>query len=151
MYSIVDEAKPRCDRFDVDEEGGRFVGRHSGYRRLRGGGDHERSIEFDPATRRWTVVDRLALRGEHCCVWRFHLHPKARAESRDGAWPVACGRTRLTLRWIGPSPPRGSLEPSVHAPAYGIEVPSHVLVFKTSRNGPVEGRFELHAWLEGDR
>ncbi|UCE58877.1 MAG: alginate lyase family protein [Phycisphaerales bacterium] len=150
MYSVIDEARPRCEYYSSGERGGKFIGLHHGYRRLRGGSDHQRTVEYDAASRCWTVFDRLNLKGQHQCVWRFHLHPEVSVESGDGIWLLSKGDARLTLRWVSPSHPQGILEPGTYALAYGVEVETQVLVFRMTSHGPVEAQIELHTQCKDD-
>jgi len=149
IYSVIHEAKPCCDAFSVTDTGAYFAGRHGGYRRLRGGGDHERTVTYEAAPGRWIIEDRLALQGPHTCIWRFHLHPGVRAARRGDGWLLERDHVALELRWSSPSPPVGQLEPSTYSPAYGVETSSSVLVFTNSGTGPFEARFELLTMRDG--
>jgi hypothetical protein len=146
--SVVNEARPRCRQWEVDASGARFSGMHRGYRRLGGGGDHERRVEYEAAARRWRITDRLSLRGRHRVTWLFHLHPAVAVDERDGTWHLSCGGSKLTLAWLSPSFPAGRAAPGWYAPAYGRRVRTQVLTFDLQATGLVEQAFLLCA---GDR
>ena len=144
-FSIIDEARPECLECGVVAGGWRFVGRHRGYRRLPGGADHERTVVYQVAGRRWTVSDRLPLRGRHRVEWLFHLHPDVTATEQAGQWLLRHAGSTLSLRWLGETAPNGRVEPGWYAPAYGRKVPAGVLVFRIESVGPVQETFVLQA------
>ena len=53
--------------------GGRLVAEHNGYRRLREGVLHRRSIELKRST--LEIIDTLEGRGSHAIEWRLHFSP----------------------------------------------------------------------------
>ncbi|MCK4343635.1 MAG: heparinase II/III-family protein, partial [Phycisphaerae bacterium] len=144
-FSIVAEAAPACLVWKVGSEQTHFVGRHRGYRRLPGGAEHERTIVYDAVQRTWSITDRLPLSGRHRLTWRFHLHPDVVAEQHADAWHLAHDGSKLTLRWTGQTPPRGRLEQSWYAPAYGRKTETQVLVFQKDYHGMAEECFILRA------
>ena len=148
-FSIIDEAAPRCLAWQTSNQQARFVGRHRGYRRLRGGADHERAITYEAGARRWTVTDRLPLRGRHRVDWRFCLHPDVAVELLAGVWHLRCGQVILTLRLVEPTALRGTVEPGWYAPAYGCKVATRALQFAAAVEGPAAATFVLQVQNSG--
>ena len=143
--SIIHEVRPACEAWESSTAGGRFVGRHKGYRRLKGGADHEREVAYEREPRRWRVVDRLALRGAHRVQWRFHLHPDVTVVEDGEAWSLRRDEVAVMLRCSGTAAPRGQCVPGWCAPAYGRQVRTQVLEFQLDSTGPVEEQFEFQA------
>ncbi len=143
ICSIIPEVRPRCLAWETGDGGGRFVGVHRGYRRLRGGGDHERTVFFDASERLWRIGDRLDLSGRHRCQWAFHLHPDARAVSGPDGWHIARDGAAVVLRWVEGPAVDSRIEPATFAPGYGREVEADVLIFEGDFLGPVKAEFSL--------
>lgn len=147
-YSIIDESKPRVCEWRSDATEIVFCGRHSGYGRLVGGGDHERKVTFSSSRRSWRVVDRLSLTGEHRIEWHFQLHPEATAVEVGSGWQFTRGKSVLTLVWGKAKRPEMRVVAAHYAQAYGCEVSSRALVCSGDFSGPVNSEFEL---IAGDR
>jgi hypothetical protein len=142
IYSIINESRPCCTGLVQKGDVVRVTACHCGYRRLPGGGDHERTIEFHQTERRWRIVDRLSLRGSHRCTWRFHLHPDVEAHRDSSGWLLRRGpaQARLLARTANLEE---QLEVGRFAPGYGLERTSHVLVWSYEGVGPAEGEFAI--------
>jgi uncharacterized heparinase superfamily protein len=143
VFSVINESVPRCRAWSTSEEGGRFVGTHRGYRRLPGGADLERTVEYSRARRTWTVTDRLALSGPHECRWYFHLHPECAATTVEGGWDLVRGESRVALRWLGGESPTARSQEGWYASAYGRKVPTSVLSWGRKGSGAVTAHLEL--------
>ncbi|UCF34789.1 MAG: alginate lyase family protein [Phycisphaerales bacterium] len=150
IYSVINDVSPSCDGFVQEGDRVRITGRHVGYARLPGGGEHVRCVEYDPVAIRWTVSDRLALQGAHLCVWRFHLHPEASVAARDGGWMIERRGVRLLLRWLDRDAPTGEVTASTYASGYGQEVPTQTLVFRKETDGMVDCWCALALVREGE-
>ncbi len=144
-YSIINEAAPRVNDWRCDRRTAGFVGTHRGYQRLAGGGPHERRLQFDVAARRWTLVDTLALTGQHRLRWRFQLHPDVQPHQDDQAWRLTRDGRTLRIRHAGRDPLDSEIASGWYAPAYGVKVPAPVLVFTATRVGRVVETFEFSA------
>ena len=142
-FSVINESVPRCRAWTADAEGARFAGTHRGYRRLPGGADLERTVEYSRARRAWTITDRLDLSGPHECRWYFHLHPQCAATPVERGWDLVRGESRVALRWLDGEPPAPRVEEGWYAPAYGRKVPATVLSWAWQGSGPVAARLEL--------
>lgn len=143
-YSMIDQANPRCLAWEVTPTGSRFVGKHSGYRRLRGGGDHQREITYTAETGEWALTDRLACRGRHTYQWRWHLHPQATLTREPNGWRISRGTAALSLSPVT-SFPCCRLEEGTHAPAYGTKLVQAVLVWELTTDGPLTVSYYLRA------
>lgn len=143
-FSTIDMGHPRLLDWHVNETQARFRGRHSGYRRLAGGGDHEREIRFDASGANWTIVDRLAFRGRHHYQWGFHLHPEAMVEAvGPGKWRVWRPGAQLDLAIGKTDNVSGRIMSDWYAPGYGTKEPAQALVLETLAQGPIEAEFLL--------
>ncbi len=142
---MLDDAKPRCLKFETEGNQMVFVGTHRGYDRLSGGGEHRREVCFDAVQDSWLVTDTLELSGKHTCQWNFHIHPDAEAAEKDGQWLIRRGDVGLILKWIGPAPSGGHLEKGWFSPQYGRQVEAATLVFENEYTARVKANFELRA------
>jgi hypothetical protein len=143
-FSTINMGHPRLLDWSVNETQARFRGRHSGYRRLAGGGDHEREIRFDAACASWTIIDRLAFRGRHQYQWGFHLHPEALVEAvGPGKWRIWRAGAQLDLAIGKTDNVSGRIVSDWYAPGYGTKEPAPALVLETSVEGPVVTEFLL--------
>ena len=144
-FTIIDEAEPRCLTWEVGLRHAHFVGRHRGYRRLPGGGDHERQVTYDAGARRWTVRDRLLLSGGHTLTWQFQAHPDVQLSGADRAWRFVAGKQAVALRWTAGEPAAAVVEAGWYAPAYGRRLPAPRLVVQVRGDGPFDTTFVLQA------
>jgi uncharacterized heparinase superfamily protein len=135
-YSLIHENLPRLVRWESSASGDRFSGAHQGYRRLPGGADHVREIEFHAEQPRWSICDSLALRGQHTVTWRLHLHPAVEVRQDGAEWWLTRKTSKLRLRWAA-DPPAGRVESGWYAPAYGEKRATQVLVFEATCNDDV--------------
>jgi len=142
-YAALGNPDPVCEVFDVTSGGARFVGRHRGYRRLPGGGDHRREVAFQAAGMTWAVTDTLELQGDHEVVWRLHLHPEVRVDEQGERWLLERGDVAVTLQWVRPEGLTVRLEQGWYSPGYGCEEPTRTLVMAGRLTGTVEAGFVL--------
>ncbi len=142
-FTIIDEAEPRCLSWEAGLHHAHFVGRHRGYRRLPGGGDHERQVSYNPHARRWTVRDRLVLTGRHTLTWHFQAHPDVQLSGADRAWRFSAGGHAVWLRWTAGTLCAAAIESGWYAPAYGRKLPAPRLVLQVCGDGPFEATFVL--------
>jgi hypothetical protein len=141
-HAAVGPLRPRCDRFTAGPAGAEFEGRHDGYRRLPGGGDHVRDIAFDAGRREWAIRDRLELTGRHRIRWSFHIHPQAELIREGEAWVIRREDHQLRLTWSGPAA-RAEHSTGSYSRAYGLEEPAPLLTFEAEASGPVDAGFRL--------
>jgi hypothetical protein len=77
LWTIADQAKPKCLKWETSPTYDLFVGEHYGYRRLSGGPIVRRSIYFDKKEGFWVIKDSVIGGGDHRAVLRFHFRPGA--------------------------------------------------------------------------
>jgi hypothetical protein len=142
-YSLITEDRPQCLHWEVTPERVEFCGRHRGYHRLPGGGDHIRTVLLTPRDRVWTVSDELRLTGQHVVRWRFTLHPAVRVDGADRAWQLRSADAVVSLTRPDAAVPAGRIEPGWYAPAYGRRVETRVLVFEAECASAVRQTFVL--------
>jgi len=65
-------ANPRCVRWEPAASGGKVIGEHDGYSRLKDPVIHRRTLELDGRARTLTIQDDIVAHGNHEIEARFH-------------------------------------------------------------------------------
>ena len=108
-----------------------YAGRHTGYRRLEQPVTHTRRFDFDLASGRLAISDRLTGTGTHDLVWRFQIAPGIGVTlGKEGHAMFEAGST-LAAQLRYPERLVASVEPAWYSPSYGVRVPSRALVLST--------------------
>jgi hypothetical protein len=68
-----DRAKTRCIDWNPNPEGGRVVGEHDGYMRLKDPIKHRRTLDLDAGSRILTIRDEIIAKGSHEIGIYLHL------------------------------------------------------------------------------
>jgi hypothetical protein len=144
-YSIYGNPRPMCEAFEASRSGARFVGRHSGYSRLVGGGDHRRTVQFNAETLTWTVIDTLNLRGPHHYAWRFCLHPEVRVNRNDDMWLWERADVAVEFNWIDSMSLETQTSQGWYSPCYGRQEHTDALVTAGTITDAVKTEFTLRA------
>lgn len=144
-YTLFGDPRPRCERFQVDSGHATFVGVHSGYRRLRRGGDHRRICEFDATRLTWEVRDEVNCAADEGYRWYFHVHPAAVITEIAQGWRIERGSVGLELAWQRPSMVRSVILDGAYAPRYGIEHRASTLVVFQPAASSAVAEFQLKA------
>ena len=84
-------AEGRCICWEPGPAGGRVVGEHDGYARLRDPVHHRRTLRLDGGRRKLTILDEFAARDRHEIALYFHL-----SEHCD-VTPLAANRYRVDV------------------------------------------------------
>jgi len=79
------KAKARCVSWEPSDHGGKVVGEHDGYTRLREPVLHRRTVELDGQARVVTIRDEVFALGTHDVRLYFHLAEHCTAERIDGS------------------------------------------------------------------
>jgi hypothetical protein len=113
-------AAARCLAWEPTPHGGRFVGEHDGYRRLRDPVLHRREVILDAAARTLVVRDTLLARAAHDVAWCLPLSEHCRVREQSGgrvhvrvagsdlridvdprlSLSVACGQSDPPAGWV---------------------------------------------------
>jgi hypothetical protein len=130
-----DRTSPRVLEWVTALEGDRWTAEHYGYTRLPQAVVHRRSVRFERAARRWTVVDTLLGSGRHLGEAFLHLNPRA-AVLRQGPDEVrlTLGNGALRIRCSVPL----EIEQGWVAPSYGVRVEAPVLRMTIEGDVPLE-------------
>lgn len=127
LWSLHDDARAECAKWETDDAEDVFVGRHQGYRRL--GVDVTRQIRFDKRSGGLEIVDAIGGDGEHEVAIPLHLAPNV---------VIDCIGDRIRLRSEGRTFSlvasgddwQREIEATTISPSYGVLKPSHRLVWK---------------------
>lgn len=142
-FSCIDEDRASVDRFTTSNKEIFFSGRHRAYRRLKGGGDHCRTILFVPEQEKWTIQDQVALTGAHVVEWNFHLDAGVSVDC-DGN-TVVFSKNGVQIRLITDdfSPDEREIVGDFVCPSYGIKTESRTLCFKKKTKGSIDVLFSV--------
>ena len=144
LWSLHNDARHVPRRFEVSATHSVFEGSHDGYGRLAQPVTVVRRFELDHVTGALTVTDQFEGSGEHHVAIPFHLAPGVSASPHaTGALELHAGGTRFALRPAEAAGWSCTVRPGRVSPAYGVAVPSQVVVFE--RRGALQAlqvRFE---------
>lgn len=137
LWSLHDDATPQLLSFDLAADGGRFVGRHSGYQRLAEPVRLQREIVLAGAPTRLAVIDTIEGDGIHAISIPLHLAPDVVVkDNRNGRCIVQCDGKSFLVDWDG-----GDWEVSEEAarvsPSYGVVEHARRLVWRTQAALPL--------------
>lgn len=121
-----------------DREGFLLKASHDGYRRLKPGVVHERSVRVsDDGT--ILIRDRFEGKGIHFFEMNFHFHPDCSVKPESDCWQIENGPAQLTFQ-VFPERFRGRVVAGCEnpilgwfSPGYGLKIPCPVL--NVSREG----------------
>lgn len=134
-HVVEDRTAPRVLEWVTTPEEDRWTAEHRGYARLPRGVVHRRSVRFERAPRRWTIVDSLLGSGRHLAEGFLHLSPLAVVERRGPAEVlVTLGEGALRIRCSAPM----EIERGWVAPRYGIRLEAPVLRIRIEDDAPLE-------------
>ena len=133
-FRIGSRAFPEGVSWASSEEGDWFVGRHDGYRKLRGGVVHQREVVYLRGLW-WLVVDTVHGEGDHQLESLVHLHPDVKIEKReqDGLWVNRDGHG-VSLRAFGHQ--SFDIEEGWYSPEFGIKHKRNTLRFANTGDLP---------------
>lgn len=131
MWTIHPDADHKVQVWESGPDRDRFVGEHSGYRRLADPVSHSREIIFDKQRPHWLIRDTLTGASEHELTGRWHLHPDVTVhQESDGFVLAGPGRIPIVLTYSGPAGLAWSQEDGWYSPSYGVRVPTRVLTWR---------------------
>ncbi|MET0657051.1 MAG: alginate lyase family protein [Steroidobacteraceae bacterium] len=87
-FMWVRHAQVRCDEFDTEGDLEVWQASHDGYRRLKDPVSVARRLQFQPATRRLTIVDLIECRDEHDVEQFWHFAPQCDVRLVDSVLEV---------------------------------------------------------------
>ena len=132
LWTLTEDARPELRAWSPD----RFVGAHTGYRRLSDPVTPVRTVELDCTAHRLVVVDEFEGTGDHRVQIPLQLAPMVvAAESRQGELTLSAGRIHFRLRWSDPADWRLDIAAGWVSPSYGVKVEATRLEW--TREGPL--------------
>ncbi len=142
-FRVGRRARPGAVTTKVADGAVHAQGGHDGYRFLAGSPLHARDVKVTAGAVR--IVDRIEGGGRHAAVGRFPLHPDVdRVEQTDGGFRLAMPDGRVVTVAV-----KGAdglaIEPGHYAPEFGICRPRPVLVWRVTRDLPIEVSVEFLA------
>jgi hypothetical protein len=142
LWSLANDARPEARAFAPGQDRDRFVGSHSGYRRLSAPVTPVRTFELEHASHALTVTDAFEGAGRHRFEVPLHLAPGVRAAVRaPGTLELEAGGRRFRFDWGPADEWRLELGAGRVSPSYGVAVPVVRLVF--SREGELAPGLKL--------
>jgi hypothetical protein len=142
LWNLHDDARPELVAFEPRPSGGRFVGRHFGYRRLAGGVSVEREIVLDGA--KLTITDSIAGSGRHGIVCPFQFAPGATVMERKGLkWDVQLPGRSFEVLFDGVVSLEVVLEYKRVSPRYGLAIAAPCLLCRFQADLPVKFRISI--------
>ncbi|HSZ15149.1 MAG TPA: alginate lyase family protein [Solirubrobacteraceae bacterium] len=144
LFSLPDETRARCVRFEHDGAQAVFEGEHEGFRALRRPARHRRELRFDGDLGVVLIADTvLGARGEEL-LWSFPLAP-GEASARAGAATAVLGGGMLSIETDGAAL---DVEQGWLAPSYGVRVQAPVIrARRVAQSDEDVTRFTLRAGL----
>ncbi|HTA32094.1 MAG TPA: alginate lyase family protein [Solirubrobacteraceae bacterium] len=123
LFTLPEESRARCVRFDPQGARAVFVGEHSGFHELGRPVRHRRELSFDGEGCVVTITDTvLGAAGEEL-TWSFPLAPgEASAEESHALASFAGAELEIRVEDAAVS-----IEEGVLAPSYGVRVPAPVV------------------------
>jgi len=138
LWSLCDDAQPRCTTWCSDAYEDLFAGTHRGYERL--GVQVRRTIRFVKALGSLEVVDWLSGSGCHEVLIPFHLAPGVTVE--QGGKLIRLRSAGCVFEVTGQGADwTVAVEPCSISPSYGVALPSQRLVW--NRTGPLPAELRV--------
>jgi len=122
LFRLFETARAETIAFEDLGDEIRYTGRHQGYSRLEHPVVHERTFRFRPGDGALLITDRLSGRGNHACLWHFHLAPGV------SATPSASGEVLLEsvagrFLFLAPDDMQIVVSDAWYSPSYGVRTP----------------------------
>lgn len=143
VFSMQDDAKAICDRWEVDENIDIFEGHHSGYLRLSCQALHRRKIIFEKKKRSWLIEDMVKGKGMVLIEWFYNLHPEVNLKINTGKILLSKGSSEVELRFNPSNGLKVEIEDSKFSPEYGLISPTKKIRIYKKTKLPLKEVFEL--------
>jgi uncharacterized heparinase superfamily protein len=156
LFTMEDDAKARCIKWETTPNYDIFIGEHYGYTRLKEPVIHQREIYFDKKKISWQIKDRLISRapehqstrapeGEHLIECFFHFSPSVNLKQiLNSEFQILGTRDRVTLKLNSSIfNLQSSIQSDWVSPSYGVKIPAPVAVCRMKTKLPLELNFEI--------
>jgi len=153
LFSMHDDSKPRCIKWESDEEYDLFIGEHYGFVRLPEPITHRREIQFYKSKRLWRIRDELYpakaikanhRKGElnHTIEWYFHLAPSVEVEGGRNKFILSSENTKISFLNMA-SQLSSSVIDGWYSPGYGVKERTRVLKYTYNGRIPFACEFQI--------
>jgi uncharacterized heparinase superfamily protein len=145
-FRLIPADAPRALRWRVGKRYVYLRVEHRGYRRLRHGVVHRRTILMNRTSGVFHVEDRLEGKGGHRFLAGFHLAPGWTVATGDSGWTARSreGDCGLTVVWTWrPKACRVGVEDDLHSPSYGRTEPARVVRVEWEGEAPCRLRYSI--------
>ena len=145
-FRLIPADSPRVLRWRSSQRYAYLRAEHVGYRRLRAGVLHRRSILMDLSKGTFQIEDRLEGRGRHRILASFHLAPGWSVTAREDGWTGRSQEAGPTLNFLWrrrPEASRTQVEDDLHSPSYGLTQKARTVRIEWEGDVPCRLRYEL--------
>ncbi len=139
LWTIADQAKAKCLKWETHPTHDLFVGEHYGYHGLPGSPIVHRTIYFDKEDGLWVIRDLASGGGIHQAVLRFHFCPgEVALDEKTMAVTGSASEGSLILIPMVTEGVAARLVDSWFSPSYGVKYPVKVVEYKREGSIPLE-------------
>ncbi len=145
-FRLIPADSPRVLRWRSRKRYAYLRAEHVGYRRLRAGVLHRRSILMALSNGTFQIEDRLEGRGRHRFLASFHLAPGWSVTAREDGWTARSQEGGLILNFLWrrrPEASRTQVEDDLHSPSYGLTQKARTVRIEWEGDVPCRLRYEL--------
>ncbi|NQV82803.1 MAG: alginate lyase family protein [Rhodospirillales bacterium] len=130
LWSLHNDAEPDVRHWSSGDDWDRFVGAHSGYRRLPAPVTPVRGIGFEKTNHRIVISDHFEGNGDHGVRVPYHFAPGVEAtQEAPDLWRLNAGASEFLLIANGGEDWTTTLGEGWVSPSYGVKHPIQVLNF----------------------
>lgn len=147
-FRLIPADSPRVLRWRSRDRYAYLRAEHSGYRRLRSGVLHRRSILLDASKGVFHMEDWVQGEGLHGLRLSFHLAPGWSVTTGEEGWTCRSPEGDLLLQFVWSRPPktcRTRVEDDLHSPSYGRTQAARTVRIEWKANLPCRIRYDLLA------
>jgi len=138
LWSIADQAKAKCLKWETSDNYDLFIGEHYGYRRLKEPVTLRRAIYFSKAEVYWLIKDELFGEGSHQAELMFHFRPMdISLDSKSLIVKTIVAGRNLALIPLEVNNTRAEVVDSWFSPSYGIRHKAKAIKYSRAGRMPI--------------
>ncbi|MFB0527091.1 MAG: alginate lyase family protein [bacterium] len=150
LFSMVEEAKPKVIKWEINDNFDVFVGEQYGYTRLLDKLIHRRTVKFHKKEVRWEFQDNVynldnRFQREHRVQWSLILHPDIEIEDAN----TLKTKNDKKIKIICENGTAVHPEDAWYSPEYGVKVPTKKLVWEIITDKPISFRWMVEYGKHG--
>ncbi|HKB08434.1 MAG TPA: alginate lyase family protein [Candidatus Polarisedimenticolia bacterium] len=145
-FRLIPADSPRVLRWRSRDRYAYLRAEHAGYRRLRSGVLHRRSILLDASKGAFHIEDRLLGEGYHKLRLSFHLAPGWSVATGEAGWASRSREGDLLLQFLwrrAPRTYRTRVDEDLHSPSYGRTQAARTVRIEWEADVPCRIRYDL--------